>query len=149
MVTSYNLIRIMNILDRNELNKAYVCLNFIIKEGYTDCYCVKLKKWNYFINRKLYTWWKSSLDNKRISEYQIKTTFDVSFPNKEYSCFGINKLSKKVKYIGTVNCKNGKFINLYWYHNRYSRVYRSFNDLFRCIIFSYKIFNIYPKKESR
>ncbi len=31
----------------------------------------------------------------KTSENQIKTTFDVSFPNKEYSCFGENKLFKK------------------------------------------------------
>lgn len=32
---------------------------------------------------------------KKISETEIETTFDVSFPNKEYSCFGINRLIKK------------------------------------------------------
>lgn len=32
---------------------------------------------------------------KKISETQIETIFDVSFPNKEYSCFGINNLNKK------------------------------------------------------
>lgn len=32
---------------------------------------------------------------KKISESQIETTFDVLFPGKEYSCFGINQLAKK------------------------------------------------------
>ena len=32
---------------------------------------------------------------KKNSESEIETIFDVSFPNKEYSCFGINKLIKK------------------------------------------------------
>ena len=31
---------------------------------------------------------------KRLSENKIETTFDVSFPNKEYSCFGKNHLTK-------------------------------------------------------
>lgn len=32
---------------------------------------------------------------KKITENQIETTFDVSFPTKGYSCMGINSLSKK------------------------------------------------------
>ena len=32
---------------------------------------------------------------KIISETQIETIFDVSFPNKEFTCFGINQLIKK------------------------------------------------------
>ncbi len=32
---------------------------------------------------------------KRNSETQIVTIFDVSFPNKEYSCFGTNTMHKK------------------------------------------------------
>jgi len=32
---------------------------------------------------------------KKISEKQIETTFDVSFPNKDYSCFGINNLIRE------------------------------------------------------
>jgi len=32
---------------------------------------------------------------KKISETKIETTFDVSFPNKEYTCFGINSLTRK------------------------------------------------------
>ena len=32
---------------------------------------------------------------KKKSETQIETIFDVSFPNKKYSCFGISKLKKK------------------------------------------------------
>ncbi len=32
---------------------------------------------------------------KKISETQIETVFDVSFPNKEYSCFGTNILIRK------------------------------------------------------
>ena len=32
---------------------------------------------------------------KKISEMEIETIFEVSFPNKEYTCFGVNKLSKK------------------------------------------------------
>lgn len=31
----------------------------------------------------------------KLNEDQIKTTFDVSFPNQEYSCFGENILSRK------------------------------------------------------
>lgn len=31
---------------------------------------------------------------KKISETQIETTFDVSLPDKDYSCFGINQLIK-------------------------------------------------------
>ena len=30
-----------------------------------------------------------------ISETELETIFDVSFPNKDYSCFGTNKLVKK------------------------------------------------------
>ncbi|GAB2768948.1 hypothetical protein [Salinimicrobium soli] len=29
------------------------------------------------------------------SDTQIETTFDVSFPNKDYTCLGVNKLTKK------------------------------------------------------
>lgn len=32
---------------------------------------------------------------KKISDNEIETTFDVSFPNKGYTCFGVNKLIKK------------------------------------------------------
>lgn len=32
---------------------------------------------------------------KKISDNEIETTFEVSFPNKEYTCFGTNKLMKK------------------------------------------------------
>jgi len=32
---------------------------------------------------------------KKITENQIETTFDVSFPNKGYTCFGVNILGKK------------------------------------------------------
>lgn len=32
---------------------------------------------------------------KKVSENQIETTFDVSFPNKGYTCFGVNVLTKK------------------------------------------------------
>jgi hypothetical protein len=32
---------------------------------------------------------------KKVSENKIETTFDVSFPNKEYTCFGSNVLEKK------------------------------------------------------
>ncbi|MBS2100951.1 hypothetical protein [Carboxylicivirga linearis] len=32
---------------------------------------------------------------KKLSETEIETTFDVSFPNKEYTCFGTNKLTKQ------------------------------------------------------
>ena len=32
---------------------------------------------------------------KKINESLIETTFDVSFPNSEYTCFGINILEKK------------------------------------------------------
>ena len=31
----------------------------------------------------------------KLSEHKIKTIFDVSFPNKEYSCFGTNTLKKQ------------------------------------------------------
>ncbi len=31
----------------------------------------------------------------KLNEDQIKTTFDVSFPNQEYACFGENILSRK------------------------------------------------------
>jgi hypothetical protein len=32
---------------------------------------------------------------KIVSENQIETTFDVSFPGKEYTCFGVNVLEKR------------------------------------------------------
>jgi hypothetical protein len=32
---------------------------------------------------------------KKISDYEIDTIFDVSFPGKEFACFGTNKLTKK------------------------------------------------------
>jgi len=32
---------------------------------------------------------------KLISEKEIETTFNVSFPNKDYTCFGVNTLIKK------------------------------------------------------
>jgi hypothetical protein len=38
---------------------------------------------------------KARLTIKKISEKEIETIFDVSFPNKEYACFGINKLVLK------------------------------------------------------
>lgn len=31
---------------------------------------------------------------KRVDEHQIETIFDVSFPDKGYTCFGTNKLNK-------------------------------------------------------
>lgn len=33
----------------------------------------------------------------KISDTEIKTIFDVSFPNSEYTCFGTNSLVKKAK----------------------------------------------------
>ena len=38
---------------------------------------------------------KSRWTIKKINENKIETIFDVSFPGKEYSCFGTNKLIKK------------------------------------------------------
>ncbi len=38
---------------------------------------------------------KARLTIKKISEKEIETIFDVSFPNKEYACFGINKMVLK------------------------------------------------------
>lgn len=32
---------------------------------------------------------------KKLSETEIETRFDVSFPNKDYTCFGINNLIKQ------------------------------------------------------
>jgi len=32
---------------------------------------------------------------KIISDNEIETIFDVSFPNKDYTCFGVNKLMRK------------------------------------------------------
>lgn len=32
---------------------------------------------------------------KKVSQNEIETTFDVSFPNKEYTCFGVNALVRK------------------------------------------------------
>ncbi len=32
---------------------------------------------------------------KLITDQEIETTFDVSFPNKEYTCLGVNKLIRK------------------------------------------------------
>lgn len=32
---------------------------------------------------------------KKISDKEIETIFDVSFPNREYSCFGTNNLTKE------------------------------------------------------
>jgi len=37
---------------------------------------------------------KARLTINKISNTEIETIFDVSFPNKEYSCFGTNKLIK-------------------------------------------------------
>ena len=37
---------------------------------------------------------KARFTIKKISETELETIFDVSFPNKEYSCFGTNKLIK-------------------------------------------------------
>jgi len=37
---------------------------------------------------------KARFTIQKISENEIETIFDVSFPNKEYSCFGTNKLKK-------------------------------------------------------
>ena len=36
---------------------------------------------------------KARLTIKRINATSIETVFDVSFPNKEYTCFGTNKLT--------------------------------------------------------
>ena len=38
---------------------------------------------------------KARLTIEKISVSEIKTIFDVSFPNKEYSCFGTNSLIKQ------------------------------------------------------
>lgn len=38
---------------------------------------------------------KARLTIKKISKAEIETIFDVSFPNKEYTCFGINKMVLK------------------------------------------------------
>ena len=38
---------------------------------------------------------KARFTIKKISKTELETIFDVSFPNKEYSCFGTNKLVKK------------------------------------------------------
>jgi hypothetical protein len=38
---------------------------------------------------------KARFTIKKISDSQIETTFDVSFPNKAYTCFGTNNLNKK------------------------------------------------------
>ncbi|MCF8266716.1 MAG: hypothetical protein K9I69_01450 [Ignavibacteriales bacterium] len=38
---------------------------------------------------------KARFTIKIIAENKIETTFDVSFPNKDFSCFGINNLEKK------------------------------------------------------
>jgi hypothetical protein len=37
---------------------------------------------------------KARFTIKKISTTELETIFDVSFPNKEYSCFGTNKLIK-------------------------------------------------------
>jgi len=38
---------------------------------------------------------KARFTIKKIAENKIETTFDVSFPNKDFSCVGINTLEKK------------------------------------------------------
>jgi len=38
---------------------------------------------------------KARLTIKKISENEIETIFDVSFPGQEYACFGTNKLKRK------------------------------------------------------
>lgn len=38
---------------------------------------------------------KARFTIKKISETELETIFDVSFPNKEFSCFGTNKLVKE------------------------------------------------------
>ena len=37
---------------------------------------------------------KARFTINKIAENEIETIFDVSFPNKEYSCFGTNNLKK-------------------------------------------------------
>lgn len=37
---------------------------------------------------------KARLTLKKIGENELETIFDVAFPNKEFSCFGINKMVK-------------------------------------------------------
>ncbi len=54
---------------------------------------------------------------EKISENQIKTTFDVSFPNKEYSCFGINNLSKKTIIMNDIKPKVTGIGGIFFYSN--------------------------------
>jgi len=61
---------------------------------------------NSLSNDKLFVFETESIENlipggkaqwiiKLISDKEIETTFNVSFPNKDYTCFGINKLIRK------------------------------------------------------
>lgn len=38
---------------------------------------------------------KARLEIKKLSNNKLETSFFVAFPNKKYSCFGVNKLSRK------------------------------------------------------
>ena len=71
-------------------------------EGYVNQYVLS----DSLSNNKLFVFETELIENfmpggkaqwiiKLISDKEIETTFNVSFPNKDYSCFGVNKLIRK------------------------------------------------------
>jgi len=71
-------------------------------EGYINQYVLN----DSLSNDKLFVFETETIENfmpggraqwiiKLISDKEIETTFNVSFPNKDYSCFGTNKLIRK------------------------------------------------------
>ncbi|MCZ4696001.1 hypothetical protein DWB61_14890 [Ancylomarina euxinus] len=71
-------------------------------EGYINQYVLN----DSLSNEKLFVFETETIENfmpggkaqwiiKLISDKEIETTFNVSFPNKDYTCFGVNTLIKK------------------------------------------------------
>ncbi len=84
----------------DEIRKTIVFRQFNI-EGYINQYLLN----DSLSNDSLFVFETELIENfvpggnarwtiRKISESQIETTFDVSFPNKDYTCFGTNNLVK-------------------------------------------------------
>jgi len=85
--------------DKNR--KVFVCRQFN-NEGFVNQYVLN----DSLSSDKVFVFDTESIENfmpggkarwtiKIISDNEIETVFDVSFPNKDYTCFGINKLMRK------------------------------------------------------
>lgn len=77
----------------------------VIRQFHTEGYVIQYTLADSLSNDTMLVFESESIENfvpggkarwtiKKISDNQIETTFDVAFPNSDYSCLGVNKLSK-------------------------------------------------------